>query len=64
MPLATYVVSKENVDSVILNLEKAISKNGGHLDTGLTGNYFMTKYFTEIGRNDLMMGITKKVKLM
>jgi alpha-L-rhamnosidase len=60
MPLATGVVSKENVDSVILNLEKAISKNGGHLDTGLTGNYFMTKYFTEIGRNDLMMGITNK----
>jgi alpha-L-rhamnosidase len=60
MPLATGVVSKENINSVLVNLEKAIRETNGHLDTGLTGNYFMTKYFTEIGRNDLMMGITNK----
>jgi hypothetical protein len=60
MPLATGVVPVEQQASVLASLEAAIAKTGGHLDTGLTGNYFMTKYFTEVGRNDLMLGITNK----
>lgn len=60
MPLATGVVPAENQASVLASLEAAIAKTGGHLDTGLTGNYFMTKFFTETGRNDLMLGITNK----
>ena len=63
MPLATGVVGASgsvSEDSVLASLETAIAKTGGHLDTGLTGNYFMTKFFTETGRNDLMLGITSK----
>ena len=60
MPLATGVVPVARQASVLKSLEAAIAETGGHLDTGLTGNYFMTKYFTENGRNDLMMGITNK----
>ena len=60
MPLATGVVPAAREASVVLSLEAAIAKTGGHLDTGLTGNYFMTKFFTEGGRNDLMWGITSK----
>jgi len=41
-------------------LVEAIDVLGGHLDTGLTANYFMTKLFTEIGRNDLMFTITNQ----
>ena len=41
-------------------LEAAIAAKGDHLDTGLTGNYFMTKLFTESGRNDLMFRITNQ----
>lgn len=37
------------------NLDKQITVvNTGHLDTGLTGTYFMTKYLMEAGRNDLV----------
>ena len=60
MPLATGVVPVDQHAAVLEGLQRAIAKTGGHLDTGLTGNYFMTKYFTETNRNDLMMGITNK----
>ena len=60
MPLATGVVPEDRIDSVVTSLEQAIAKTGGHLDTGLTGNYFMTKFLTETGRNDVLMGMTNK----
>ena len=60
MPLATGIVPVAEQDAVLHSLQQAIAATGGHLDTGLTGNYFMTKYFTETGKNDLMMGITSK----
>ena len=52
MPLATGVVGASgsvSEDSVLASLETAIAKTGGHLDTGLTGNYFMTKFFHRDG---------------
>ena len=32
----------------------------GHLDTGLTGTYFLTKYLMESGRNDLLFTIANQ----
>ena len=66
MPLATGVTSADasgdakRAEATMTLLESAIEKTGGHLDTGLTGNYFMTKLFTETGRNDLMFEITNQ----
>ena len=60
MPLASGVVPAEHEAKAVDLLEAAIAKTGDHLDTGLTGNYFMTKLFTESGRNDLMMRITNQ----
>jgi alpha-L-rhamnosidase len=34
--------------------------NTGHLDTGLTGTYFMTKLLMESGRNDLIFAYANK----
>jgi alpha-L-rhamnosidase len=55
MPLATGVVPPNDKILVSQNLETAIvvTKNG-HLDTGLTGTYFMTKFLQENYRNDLV----------
>ena len=60
MPLATGVVPSEMVPSVVKSFEDAVAEQNGHLDTGLTGTYFMMKYFTESGRNDILLGITNK----
>jgi hypothetical protein len=54
MPLAGGAVPKERQDATMGLLATAIETAGGHLDTGLTANYFMTKLLTEAGRNDLM----------
>jgi alpha-L-rhamnosidase len=60
MPLATGSVPPSRREATMALLEQAIDTTGGHLDTGLTANYFMTKLFTETGRNDLMVQITNK----
>ena len=55
MPLATGVVPASVVPLTLANLEHQIENvDGGHLDTGLTGTYFMTKMLMEAGRNDLI----------
>ena len=55
MPLATGVVPSSVVPRTLANLEHQIKEvDGGHLDTGLTGTYFMTKMLMEAGRNDLI----------
>ena len=42
MPLASGVVPAEHEAATMDLLEEAIAKLEDHLDTGLTGNYFMT----------------------
>eukprot|EP00041_Stephanoeca_diplocostata_P025766 m.682414 g.682414 ORF g.682414 m.682414 type:complete len:931 (+) comp22819_c0_seq4:104-2896(+) len=55
MPLATGVVPSDITEKTLSNLDNQITVvNTGHLDTGLTGTYFMTKYLMEAGRNDLV----------
>jgi len=55
MALATGVVPFEQILNVLGNLDTAITvTNKGHLDTGLTGTYFMTKFLQENDRNDLV----------
>jgi len=55
MPLATGVVPAPSLPQVVANLEHSIQVlQKGHLDTGLTGTYFMTKVLTELPRNDLV----------
>jgi alpha-L-rhamnosidase len=60
MPLASGVVPHERTDAAMAHLEAAIQKSGGHLDVGLTGNYFLSKLLTEGGRNDLMWTMTSQ----
>ena len=55
MPLAADVVPEASEAAAVANLEQSIRVlQNGHLDTGLTGTYFMTKLLSEIGRNDLV----------
>lgn len=55
MPLATGVVPASSFQTVVDNLEHSIVVlQKGHLDTGLTGTYFMTKVLTDLQRNDLV----------
>lgn len=55
MPLATGVVPPQLENLSMANLEHAIMVTSqGHLDTGLTGSYFLTKLLTERSRNDLV----------
>ncbi len=55
MPLATGVADASQQPRLMTSLEHTIRvTDKGHLDTGLTGTYFMTKHLTETGRNDLV----------
>jgi alpha-L-rhamnosidase len=55
MPLASGLVPVALANKTMANLAHAITViNKGHLDTGLTGTYFMTKMLMESGRNDLI----------
>eukprot|EP00035_Acanthoeca_spectabilis_P003991 m.97489 g.97489 ORF g.97489 m.97489 type:complete len:949 (+) comp12401_c0_seq2:373-3219(+) len=61
MPLATGVVPPEVAPKTWSNLAHQITVvNTGHLDTGLTGTYFMTKLLMEAGRNDLIFTYANK----
>ena len=55
MPLIAGVVPKDHMESVIENLRREILvTHRGHLDTGLHGTHFMTKYLIENDGNDLV----------
>lgn len=58
MPLAAGVlvpVTSTRFSRAFAQLQQSIEVvQQGHLDTGLTGTYFMTKLLTEHGRNDLL----------
>ena len=60
MPMASGVVPADHQTTVMSNLENAIATTGGHLDTGLTGTYFLMKYLTENNRNDLIFTMANK----
>jgi alpha-L-rhamnosidase len=61
MPLASGVVPAAVQDKTMANLANQILvNNSGHLDTGLTGTYFMTKMLMEAGRNDLVFAYANK----
>lgn len=55
LPLISGAVAPEYINDVVNNLrnEIVVTKNG-HLDTGIHGTYFMTKYLTENDRSDLV----------
>lgn len=54
-PLLTGVVPPELRAGVMEKLENTIRvQNGGHLDTGMNGTYFLIKYLIEADRNDLV----------
>jgi alpha-L-rhamnosidase len=60
-PLLTGVVPAELREGVAKKLEETILvRNGGHLDTGMHGTYFVTKYLMEADRNDLVYAMTSK----
>lgn len=58
-PLLTGVVPAELRQGVMDKLENTIRvQNGGHLDTGMHGTYFLIKYLMEADRNDLIYQMT------
>lgn len=60
-PLLTGVVPPELRKDVMEKLERTILvQNGGHLDTGMHGTYFVMKYLMEADRNDLIYEMTSK----
>jgi len=60
-PLLTGVVPAELRKDVMEKLENTIRvQNGGHLDTGMHGTYFLLKYLMEADRNDLIYEMTSK----
>ena len=61
MPLASGLVPVATQSKTMANLANQILVNNtGHLDTGLTGTYFMTKMLMESGRNDLVFAYANK----
>jgi alpha-L-rhamnosidase len=59
-PLLTGVVPPSLRPAVAHRLAQVIvERNGGRLDTGMHGTYFVTKYLMETGRNDLVYGMTR-----
>jgi alpha-L-rhamnosidase len=55
MPLVAGAVPPDRIDAVLKNLEHEILvAQQGHLDTGLHGTFFLTKYLTEAERSDLI----------
>ena len=61
MPLAAGLVPATLENKTISNLAHQIMvTDKGHLDTGLTGTYFLFKYLMESGRNDLAFTIANQ----
>jgi alpha-L-rhamnosidase len=60
-PLLAGVVPPELRKSVMQTLEDTILvRNGGRLDTGMHGTYFLIKYLTEADRSDLVYRMTNR----
>jgi alpha-L-rhamnosidase len=60
-PLLTGVVPAESRQAVMDKVEQVIRvRNGGHLDTGMHGTYFVMKYLIEADRNDLIYQMTSQ----
>jgi hypothetical protein len=60
-PLLLGVVPAERRDGVLRRLVQTIRvKNGGHVDTGMHGTYFMLKFLMQEGRNDLIYEMASK----
>jgi alpha-L-rhamnosidase len=60
-PLLAGVVPPELRKSVMQKLEDTILvRNGGRLDTGMHGTYFLIKYLTEADRSDLVYRMTNR----
>ena len=59
MPLAAGVVPGRLKAKTWAVLERAIL-NTSHVDTGLTGTYFMIKLLVEAGRNDLIFALANQ----
>lgn len=58
-PLLTGVVPPALRGDVMKTLERTIvERNGGRLDTGMHGTYFVPKFLMEADRNDLIYGMT------
>ena len=61
MPLASGLVPAALENQTRGHLERQIMvADQGHLDTGLTGTYFLFKHLMEIGRNDLLFTIANQ----
>jgi alpha-L-rhamnosidase len=59
LPLLTGLVPLALRGDVVQSLENTIVvRNGGRLDTGMHGTYFVTKYLMEADRSDLIYGMT------
>jgi alpha-L-rhamnosidase len=57
-PLFAGVVPPAQRDTVMQKLVDTIAvRNGGHLDTGMHGTYFVMKYLIDAGRDDLLFGM-------
>jgi alpha-L-rhamnosidase len=60
-PLLVGVVPPELRQPVLRNLEETILvKNGGHIDAGMHGTYFLLKFLMEEDRNDLIYAMASK----
>ena len=60
-PLLTGIVPPESRKGVMEKLEHTIRvRNGGHLDTGMHGTYFVMRYLMEADRNDLVFDMVTK----
>ena len=58
MPLMAGVTPKNLREAMNKKLEESILiRSNGHLSTGLTGTYFLIRYLSEIGRDDLLWKI-------
>ena len=61
LPLAAGAVPAALRPTTFSELEHTIVvRNSGHLDTGLTGTYFLTKLLVEAARNDLLYTMNTK----
>ncbi len=60
-PLLVGVVPPELRQPVLRNLEETILvKDGGHIDAGMHGTYFLLKFLMEEDRNDLIYAMASK----
>ena len=57
-PLLTRIVPDGQREAVMRTLvDRIVNENGGHLDTGMHGTYFVMKYLIEADRDDLLYGM-------